>query len=179
MHHLSLDDRVLWEDGSITVPSASVINYIDIAKTGKLFTDVITPDIAEFNLLYGTEQQIKVKTELNPLSLDWILPDDIMRIDIPSLLDEKLDTELLRRKFNYHEMLLRMERIEYEYAAFVDNNLIDLIYAILHVINRFESNNIVWGVGRGSSTSSYLLYILGIHDIDSVEYDLDFTEFLH
>jgi DNA polymerase III alpha subunit len=37
----------------------------------------------------------------------------------------------------------------------------------------------VWGIGRGSSVSSYVLYVLGVHDVDSYAYDLDIGDFLH
>ena len=39
-------------------------------------------------------------------------------------------------------------------------------------------NNVVWGLGRGSSTASYILYLLGVHKIDSLYYDLPIEEFL-
>ena len=41
-----------------------------------------------------------------------------------------------------------------------------------------RDNRVIWGVGRGSSVSSYVLYKLGIHRIDSMFYDLDVEEFL-
>jgi DNA polymerase III alpha subunit len=41
-----------------------------------------------------------------------------------------------------------------------------------------KENNIVLGVGRGSSVASYVLYLLGVHRVDSLKYDLDIKEFL-
>ena len=41
-----------------------------------------------------------------------------------------------------------------------------------------KENNIVLGVGRGSSVASYILYLLGIHKVDSLAYNLDIKEFL-
>ena len=41
-----------------------------------------------------------------------------------------------------------------------------------------RENQLIWGVGRGSSTASYVLYLLGVHRIDSMYYDLDPEEFL-
>ena len=34
------------------------------------------------------------------------------------------------------------------------------------------------GVGRGSSVASYILYLIGVHRIDSIKYNLDWKEFL-
>lgn len=177
MNHLLVDDYVLWQDGSISVPSDIIADYIHVAETGKLFTDEITPDIAEYNSF--AMNPIRIKKKVSKLSTQWIIPDDIKSIDIREHLTDKLIAEFDASDFTDEEMRIRMERLDFEYDELINAGFSDLIYAILYVINRFEANNTVWGVGRGSSTSSYLLYILGIHDIDSVEYDLDFTEFLH
>ena len=177
MNHLLVNDHILWQDGSITVPSDIITKYIHLAETGKLFTDEITPEITEFNSV--STDKILVKKKVATLSTDWVLPIEITSIDIKEHLLDTLIEEFAFSSFTDEEMRIRIKRLDYEYDAFIDAGLTDLIYAILYVINRFEANNTVWGVGRGSSTSSYLLYILGIHDIDSVEYELDFTEFLH
>ena len=41
-----------------------------------------------------------------------------------------------------------------------------------------RKNNIVWGVGRGSSVSSYVLFLMGVHKVDSMKYNLDIKDFL-
>jgi DNA polymerase III alpha subunit len=41
-----------------------------------------------------------------------------------------------------------------------------------------KANNIIWGVGRGSSVASYVLYLLEVHRVDSMYYNLDIREFL-
>ena len=46
------------------------------------------------------------------------------------------------------------------------------------MVQVMRDNNIVWGVGRGSSVASYVLYLIGVHKIDSLYYDLDVTDFL-
>ena len=40
-----------------------------------------------------------------------------------------------------------------------------------------REKNIIWGVGRGSSVSSYILYLIGVHRINSIKYELDYKEF--
>ena len=39
-----------------------------------------------------------------------------------------------------------------------------------------RENNIVWGVGRGSSVASYVLYLIGVHRIDPTQYGPDWRE---
>ena len=41
-----------------------------------------------------------------------------------------------------------------------------------------RKNSVLWGLGRGSSVASYVLYLLGVHRINSLYYDLDIKEFL-
>jgi len=50
---------------------------------------------------------------------------------------------------------------------------------LIYVVDVLNEKNVVWGVGRGSSCSSYLFYLLGLHEVDSVRYDVEITDFLH
>ena len=47
-----------------------------------------------------------------------------------------------------------------------------------YIIDTLRENNIVWGVGRGSSVSSYMLYLIGVHKVDSIKYNLNINEFI-
>jgi DNA polymerase III alpha subunit len=46
------------------------------------------------------------------------------------------------------------------------------------MVDTFREEKIVWGVGRGSSVASYVLYLLGVHKVDSLKYNLNVDEFL-
>ena len=56
--------------------------------------------------------------------------------------------------------------------------MIGLLYYLKYLVDTMRENNIVWGIGRGSSVSSFILYLIGIHKINSIEYELDINEFL-
>jgi DNA polymerase III alpha subunit len=56
--------------------------------------------------------------------------------------------------------------------------MFDLLFYLKYLVDTLRENKVVWGVGRGSSVASYVLYLIGIHKIDSIKYDLDITEFL-
>jgi len=47
-----------------------------------------------------------------------------------------------------------------------------------YLVDTLRKNNVIWGVGRGSSVASYVLFLLGVHKIDSLYYNLDIEEFL-
>ncbi len=56
--------------------------------------------------------------------------------------------------------------------------MFDLLRYLVYLVDVMKQNQVIWGVGRGSSVASYVLYLLGVHRIDSMFYDLDVTEFL-
>ena len=69
-------------------------------------------------------------------------------------------------------------RVEMELALYKERNLFPIIQVLLFVVDILRRNDLVWGVGRGSSVASYILYLIGIHKVDSIKYNLDIREFL-
>lgn len=69
-------------------------------------------------------------------------------------------------------------RVEEELDLFRTRNLYPVLQCLIYIIHTMRKNNLVWGVGRGSSVASYVLYLIGVHKIDSIKYNLDIREFL-
>lgn len=97
---------------------------------------------------------------------NWYMPQEYKDLDIASHILSlcKSDAELQRVG---EELLLYQER-----------NLFPLLQYLKYFVDTMRANNIVWGLGRGSSVASYVLYLLGVHKINSMYYDLDIREFL-
>ena len=72
----------------------------------------------------------------------------------------------------------KLQRVGHELLMFQDRDLMDLLKYLKYLVDTLKSNNVIWGVGRGSSVASYVLYLLEVHKIDSMHYDLDPEEFL-
>jgi len=72
----------------------------------------------------------------------------------------------------------QIARVNEELELFAQYDMIDLLCYLKYLVDTMREHNIVWGVGRGSSVASYCLYLLGVHKIDSIKYDLDIREFL-
>jgi DNA polymerase III alpha subunit len=70
------------------------------------------------------------------------------------------------------------QRVVTELEIFAQHNMIDLLRYIKYLVDTMRKNNIVWGVGRGSSVASYVLYLIGVHKVNSIKYELDIKEFL-
>ena len=69
-------------------------------------------------------------------------------------------------------------RVSEELEAFIAHGMMDLLYYLKYLVDTLEKNEILWGVGRGSSVASYILFLIGVHKIDSLAYNLDWREFL-
>jgi DNA polymerase III alpha subunit len=71
-----------------------------------------------------------------------------------------------------------LQRAGQELMMFHERGLFDLLRYLVYLVDVMRANGIVWGVGRGSSVASFVLYLLGVHRINSIFYDLDPTQFL-
>ena len=69
-----------------------------------------------------------------------------------------------------------IDRVELELEYFIRTENIPFIIDLIHLIAKFEEDGVVWGVGRGSSCASLLMYILRVTDIDPLKYDIPFSE---
>ena len=86
---------------------------------------------------------------------------------------------------NIEEKIINMCNGEQEVArayeelkAFHDRDMYDLLRYMFYLVDFMRENKIVWGVGRGSSTASFVLYLIGIHKINPIQFQLDWREFL-
>jgi DNA polymerase III alpha subunit len=71
-----------------------------------------------------------------------------------------------------------LQRVGLELLLFQERDLFPLLKQLKYIVDTWRKNNIVWGVGRGSSVASYVLYLIGVHKINSIYYDLNIEEFL-
>ena len=96
----------------------------------------------------------------------YFMPPEYATMDIAKfILDQCQDEAELQRAG--HELLLYQER-----------DMFVLLRYLKYLVDTMRANNIVWGVGRGSSVSSFVLFLIGIHKINSLYYDLPIEEFL-
>ncbi len=95
----------------------------------------------------------------------WNMPKEYKAMDIEEFLVSVCPTE------NYQRLIDELE----EFRA---RNMLDLLRWLKYFVDTCTKNNIVWGLGRGSSVASYVLYLIGIHSIDPIKFNLDWQEFL-
>jgi DNA polymerase III alpha subunit len=96
----------------------------------------------------------------------WFIPESYQRINVEDWLFQRCST--------MHEVA----RVTKELKLFKERQMYPILRMLIYLVDFMRSRKIVWGVGRGSSVASYCLYLIGIHRIDSLKYDLDIHEFL-
>ena len=114
----------------------------------------------------------------NALQSEWFMPDEYKAIDIKVWLLEKLQKELQSDSLATAQYSKEWSRVDEEYAEYANRGMDDLLRYMIYLVDFMRENNIIWGVGRGSSVASYVLYLIGVHKINSIKYKLDWREFL-
>lgn len=100
------------------------------------------------------------------LQSTWHMPDQYNSMDIAKWVLDQCSTEE------------ELQRVGQELLLYQERNLFPLLCYLKYLVDIMKANQVVWGVGRGSSVSSYVLYLIGVHKINSLYYDLDIEEFL-
>jgi hypothetical protein len=96
----------------------------------------------------------------------WHMPTEYQQIDIAEHVLGLCENEAELQRCG-HELMLYQER-----------DLFDLLRYLKYLADTMTEHRLIWGVGRGSSVASYVLYKLRIHRIDSLYYNLSPEEFL-
>jgi hypothetical protein len=97
---------------------------------------------------------------------NWHMPDLYKQLDIAEYVVAMCDTPE------------KLQRVGQELLLYQERGLFNLLRYLKYLVDLMRDNRVIWGVGRGSSVASYVLYLLGVHRIDSMYYDLDAAEFL-
>lgn len=98
--------------------------------------------------------------------LNWFMPAEYKQFDIEDYVLGLCETPEQK------------QRVDYELSLYKSHAMMDVLQFLKYMVDTLRKNNIVWGVGRGSSVASYVLYLLGVHKVDSIKYNLDPTEFM-
>lgn len=144
----------------------------DIKFTGTVLCDkaIIFPDILDLTDIPKIKKYQEIDIDVaqydNIAGNTWFMPDEYKELDIATYVLDKCETEE------------ELQRAGHELIQYQERGLFMMLRYIKYLVDIMKKNNIVWGVGRGSSVSSYVLYLIGIHKINSIYYDLDFEEFI-
>ena len=163
------------------IPRFTNKDLIDMIYTGhieKCHVVLCDPgdDVDQFNTAMQ-EQGLPTLTQYIPLDVDqkdfdnalqseWFMPDEYKKLNVHNYILTKCTTQE------------ETARCAEELAEFEGRGMKPLLQYMVYLVDFMRENNIVWGVGRGSSVASYVLYLIGVHKIDSIHFGLDWQEFL-
>jgi DNA polymerase III alpha subunit len=96
----------------------------------------------------------------------WFMPAQYETIDVEQWLLDKCQNQIEK------------DRVSSEMSKFREKEFVQVLQFLIYFVDTMRANNIVWGVGRGSSVASFCLFLIGVHKINPLLYKLDITEFL-
>jgi DNA polymerase III alpha subunit len=172
---------MLLKTDSNGIPIFSNKNLIDMIYTGHVDKCHVVlcdanDEIGKFNVhakefgTKGLQTYIPIDVDQkqfdNVCQSEWFMPDEFKNLDVYSFLEQKCNNEV------------EVKRLDDEYKEFEKRDMINLLRYMVYLVDYMRNNNILWGVGRGSSVSSFVLYLIGVHRINPIQFDLDWREFL-
>ena len=160
-------------------PILTVDQTIDLMLCGKKLDGVLVEESEDVNLYNENRIILEEDTMLSEcIDYDsiqafhaaqqnkWFMPEEYLKLDVWEYVLTLCSTEK------------ELERVEMELIMFEERGMFDLLRLLIYMVDHFRKHKYVWGVGRGSSVSSYCLYLIGVHKVDSIRYNLDIGEFL-
>lgn len=97
---------------------------------------------------------------------DWFMPDEYKQLDIVEWVLKQCNNEA------------ELQRAGEELLLFYERDMLDLLRYLKYLVDTLRANKIVWGVGRGSSVASFVLYKIGVHRVNPLYFDIPIQEFL-
>jgi DNA polymerase III alpha subunit len=154
--------NALYTGKILTIEGINIINVEDIDQYNQA-RDINADRIPVLEKLKKLDIDIETFDKIN--QTEWFMPDDYC----PNLV------EILYGMCTTAE---QTNRVSEELELFIQHNMMDLLFYLKYLVDTLRENKIMWGVGRGSSVASYVLYLIGVHKIDSLKFSLDIKEFL-
>jgi DNA polymerase III alpha subunit len=151
----------------MNIIKATESDGIELLYNNKQLTGIPFDNIAHFNK-YADLLELEQLVDSIDYSKSFNIPQRYKELDVEGFLTSIVEDADPSRQ----------ARVLEELAMFRARNLFPVLQLLIYIVDTMRKHNLVWGVGRGSSVASYCLYLIGVHKIDSVKYNLDIREFL-
>lgn len=96
---------------------------------------------------------------------EWFTPEDYASIDLHSHVLALCQTPEEQARAKIELDIIQQLDVEHIFKH------------LIYLVDTWTKENLVWGVGRGSSVSCFVLYVIGLNKINPLDYDLDPSEF--
>lgn len=130
----------------------------------------ITVETSRDSELFNQFSDEVLNSDPEPIDLEaakarWLMPEEFKAIELDELFYSMATNDVERA------------RVDLELRQFRLRDLESLLKYLIYFKHQIDQNQIVIGVGRGSSVASFLLYLIGIHRINPIKHDIDIKEF--
>ena len=175
---IDLDNRIVTDKGEVVAKHELLVEK---ALSGEVFTELLAvphTDIDLYNERTGHERPIRTWEDTgeeslegpDPQTFDWTIPKNYLTLDVTEL----CSAALVDRRLGTPEYI---ERLAWELHEMEERGMFPFVRCLLYVTDQFRKNDIVWGVGRGSSCASLVMFLLDINRVDPVKYGIPAEEF--
>lgn len=155
-----LCDLVMQGQDILQLKNLMVDQTVDVESAISMLEDV------PLFVRYDTIANVSVEEFDHRCQNNWYMPERYKDLDIAEYVLGLCNSDV------------ELQRCGKELMLFQERNLFNLLRYLVYLVDVMRENRVIWGVGRGSSVASYVLYKLGVHRVDSLYYDLDPEEFL-
>jgi DNA polymerase III alpha subunit len=178
---VQLTDRTLRFDGvSILHPEKVQDFLLHGLFPSQIRVTELTPEINHFNTHVPAEDRLKAPdTAAINFDLTWKLPAEYAALDIQERVLQVFEDRLPDLNYSAEEIEQAISRVDTELQEYTARGLLDLLRVIIFVLDTFKETGQVYGVGRGSSCASFILFLLGLHVVDSIKFNVPLQEFFH
>lgn len=176
-----LKDRVLRFDGvSIVHPDSVPSALARGLRPSDLRVTELNEDVQSFNTNVIEADQLRLAAD-EPIAIpmEWQLPDSYKNLDVQERVFNEFFKRLPSLKYSAEQEDIAVRRLADEVNEVETRGMMDFMRTIVYVLDTFRTKDIVWGVGRGSSCACYILFVLGLHVVDCVRYEVPMNEFFH
>lgn len=155
--------------------------------------DLVFKTYDELVEAYKTQKSLPIDVVMDAISNTNKLVDMVEEFEIdtsykyPHLWEnsEKLFDQMIQKGLENRgiigspDLQKYLDRIEEEKKAYIHNGAIDFMLLMKDIIDWCEARGIEVGYGRGSVNGSVIAYLLGITEMDSVKFNLNFSRFMN
>lgn len=171
---IDLNDRIVTDTGSVVAKYDLLLHK---ALSGEVFTDIPCVDHPDVRLyarragkrmkIWSDDGNVKGPPER---AYEWKIPQEYQDIDLTELCVEIAEGQGYDSEEYIDRLTAELERIE-------QKQMEPFLKCLVYITDTFREKGIIWGVGRGSSCASLVLYLLGVNKVDPVKYDIPMEEF--
>lgn len=176
-----LNDRTLRFDGvSLLHPEQVEQFLLRGLKPSQIRVTELSPDILHFNENVPASERISDQLD-EPVSFSfaWKIPAQYLSMDVEQHVLAVFGERLSSLEYSDTQTETAITRVAQELDEFKKRGLTNLLRTIIYVLDKFKETGQVYGVGRGSSCASFILFLLGLHAVDPVKYEVPLEEFMH